>query len=65
MPSLVSMLRISARLAPIAFGFGFLAPVIIQMLAAFGVANSPWRLAGGLMVGGAWGIVASWRGRWL
>lgn len=60
-----NILRISARLAPIAFGFGFLAPVIMQMQAAFGIGSSPQRLAVGLIVGGIWGMIASIRGRWL
>ena len=54
-------------LSPLVFGFGFIAPLIAQLLGASGI-DSPRGLSIlliGLIVGGAWGAVAQWRGSWL
>ena len=54
-------------LGPLIFGIGFIAPLtatIIRQAAwqpPFGVEP----LLAGLFVGGAWGLYAQWRGRWL
>ena len=52
---------------PFLFGIGFIAPLIDQTLAAWGLAAPLGmdRLAFGLAVGGSWGLVANLRGRWL
>ncbi len=52
---------------PFLFGIGFIAPLIAQGMAAMDYA-APFgmsRIAFGLLVGGAWGLVANVRGRWL
>ncbi len=52
---------------PFLFGVGFIAPLLDQAMAACGLA-APFgmnRLGFALAVGGAWGLVANLRGRWL
>ena len=55
------------RVVPFLFGIGFLAPLIAQSLERTGAAAAlpvpPMIL--GLAVGGVWGAVATWTGRWL
>ena len=52
---------------PLLFGFGFLAPLLAQILSANGVTTvfglSP--LMFGLLSGGALGLLAQVRGRWI
>lgn len=54
-------------LMPFFFGIGFIAPLIAQVMEAWG-----WqpplgmsRIAFGLAVGAPWGLYATLRGRWL
>jgi len=49
------------------FGVGFLAPLIAQILerAAPVIANTPWPVMIGLVVGGGWGALAQRTGRWI
>ncbi len=52
---------------PLIFAFAFLVPVIAQSMAALGV-SAPFELphlSFALIVGGAWGLVATVTGRWL
>jgi hypothetical protein len=52
---------------PLLFGIGFIAPLIAQLMALWGV-PAPFGIspiACGLAVGGAWGLIANLRGRWL
>ena len=52
---------------PFLFGIGFIAPLIAQLMAAWDIA-APFgleRITFGLAVGGAWGLYANIRGRWL
>jgi len=52
---------------PFLFGIGFIAPLIAQLLPGLGLA-APFELspiALGLAIGGAWGLIANIRGRWL
>lgn len=52
---------------PFLFGIGFIAPLIAQLMVAAGVA-APFgasRITFGLLLGGAWGLIANVRGRWL
>lgn len=52
---------------PFLFGIGFIAPLTAQVMQAWHVA-APLGLgttAFGLLFGGAWGLVANIRGRWL
>ena len=52
---------------PFIFGLAFLAPLSVQVMAEFGVdaigGVDMWTVA--LIVFGAWGGVASWKGRWI
>jgi hypothetical protein len=52
---------------PFLFGIGFIAPLIAQVMAARGIAAPLGldRVAFGLAIGGAWGLYATIRGRWL
>jgi hypothetical protein len=52
---------------PLLFGIGFIAPLLAQTMAAWNLAP-PFGLDRrllGLAVGGAWGLYATIRGRWL
>ncbi len=52
---------------PLLFGIGFIAPLLAQIMAAWSI-DPPLgvsRIAAGLAIGGAWGLVANIRGRWL
>ncbi|WP_321491089.1 hypothetical protein [uncultured Hyphomonas sp.] len=61
------VIRSVFRFGPLIFALGFLAPLIAQIIGQlnwsppFGI--SP--LAAGLLVGGAYGLVAQFRGRWI
>ena len=52
---------------PFFFGLAFLAPLSVQVMAEFEVdaigGVDMWTVA--LIVFGAWGGVASWKGRWI
>ena len=52
---------------PFFFGLTFLAPLSVQVMAEFGVDTiggvDMWTVA--LIIFGAWGGVASWKGRWI
>jgi hypothetical protein len=52
---------------PILFGIGFIAPLIAQLLqlAGYGRVFGLAPIAVGLAVGGAWGLYAQFKGRWL
>ncbi|MBJ7408775.1 MAG: hypothetical protein JHD15_00190 [Phenylobacterium sp.] len=54
-------------LMPLIFGFGFIAPLLSQLIVTAGLADritvSP--LLVGLVFGGVWGGYATWKGRWL
>lgn len=52
---------------PFLFGIGFIAPLVAQLMAAWNV-TAPLgmgRVPFGLLLGGAWGLIANIRGRWL
>ena len=52
---------------PLLFGIGFIAPLLAQIMAAWSI-DPPLgvsRIAAGLAIGGAWGLIANIRGRWL
>ena len=52
---------------PFLFGIGFIAPLIAQVMAAWEW-DAPFamsRIVFGLIVGGAWGLYATVRGRWI
>ncbi|MDJ0919985.1 MAG: hypothetical protein QNI84_02580 [Henriciella sp.] len=54
-------------IGPLIFGFGFLTPLIAQIIVAVGW-TPPFglsALATGLIVGGALGVIAQIRGRWV
>ena len=60
-------LTVVMRFLPLAFGLGFLAPLVTAMLTMTGV-TPPFGLEPGtlgLLVGGGWGLLASVSGRWL
>lgn len=60
-------LKVLVKLLPLIFGIGFLAPVIASAVVALEIAApiglSP--LYFGLLIGGAWGLIATITGRWL
>jgi hypothetical protein len=52
---------------PLLFGIGFIAPLIAQTMAFWGV-PAPFglsRVVFGLLIGTPWGLYATLRGRWL
>lgn len=52
---------------PLIFGFGFLAPLSAQIIAQMG-STPPFGLSPlmtGLIIGGALGLIAQMRGRWI
>ncbi len=52
---------------PLAFAFAFLVPVIAQGMAALGI-PAPFdlpHLSFALIIGGAWGLIATITGRWV
>jgi len=64
---MVEALRKLIHFMPLLFGIGFIAPLTAQSMAAFGIEGplgmSP--IAFGLLFGGAWGLYAQIRGRWI
>lgn len=60
-------LRKLMAIMPFLFGIGFIAPLVAQLMARFGLA-APYDIspiALGLGIGGLWGLIANIRGRWL
>ncbi len=60
-------LKFIAGILPIVFAFAFLVPVIDQGLQAFGI-TAPLGLTTltlALVVGGTWGLIAQFTGRWI
>ena len=52
---------------PLLFGIGFIAPLTAQLMALWDI-DAPLgmsRIAVGLLLGGAWGLYANIKGRWL
>ncbi len=52
---------------PVLFGIGFLAPLIAAIMTSIGIA-APFGLAEiqiGLIIGGTWGLIAKFGGRWI
>ncbi|WP_379547542.1 hypothetical protein ACFCW2_01150 [Qipengyuania sp. DSG2-2] len=52
---------------PFLFGIGFIAPLIAQVMALWGW-EAPFgmeRIVFGLVIGAAWGLYATIRGRWI
>jgi len=64
---MTSALRNLFLVMPFLFGIGFIAPLTAQIMAACEVAPpfGMTRNAFGLAFGGAWGLYANIRGRWL
>ena len=64
---MVEALRKLIQYLPLLFGVGFIAPLTAQLMVSFGIEGplglSP--LAIGLAFGGAWGVYAQLRGRWI
>lgn len=55
------------KLLPLIFAFAFLVPVIAQAMLAIGI-SAPFGLSTltfALIVGGSWGLVAQFTGRWV
>jgi hypothetical protein len=52
---------------PFLFGIGFIAPLIAQLMAYWGIGGplGVSRIAFGLLIGGAWGLYANLKGRWI
>lgn len=61
------LLGLIFKFLPLMFAFGFLVPVIAQGMEAAGIGETfglaPLTLA--LIVGGAWGLIAQVKGRWV
>jgi hypothetical protein len=65
--TLENTLRAIVWCLPLIFAFAFLAPVIDQGMQALGV-PAPFGLSTltfGLIIGGAWGLIAQVTGRWI
>ena len=61
------LLRLIVTLLPLLFAFGFLVPVIDQGMQALEI-GAPFGLSTltfALIVGGAWGLFAQIKGRWI
>ena len=61
------LLRLIVTLLPLIFAFGFLVPVIDQGMQALEI-GAPFGLSTltfALIVGGAWGLFAQIKGRWI
>ncbi|HEX7710458.1 MAG TPA: hypothetical protein VF418_05925 [Sphingomonadaceae bacterium] len=52
---------------PFLFGIGFIAPLVAQLMALAGIGGPLGisRIGCGLLLGGAWGLYANIKGRWL
>lgn len=62
-----NLLKLIGAALPLAFAFGFLAPVMVAGMAAVGI-DAPFGLAPltlALIVAGAWGLFATVTGRWV
>jgi hypothetical protein len=60
-------MKLAVAVLPLIFAFAFLVPVIAQGLAALGV-TKPLGLSTltfALIIGGGWGVVAQFTGRWI
>jgi len=53
------------RFMPFLFGIGFLAPLIKEIIVLSHLSLGAPPLAVGLVIGGAWGAFATWKGRWI
>lgn len=64
---MVQLIKTIFDFGPLIFGFGFLAPLIAQIIGAAGwslpLGLTP--LLGGLLIGGVLGLMAQVRGRWI
>ena len=61
------LVKTIAALLPLIFAFAFLVPVIAQGMEALGI-DAPFGLSSltfALIVGGAWGLFAQFKGRWI
>ena len=64
---MVQLIKSIFYFGPLIFGFGFLAPLISQIIQAVGW-TPPFGLTPlmtGLLVGGTLGLIAQYRGRWI
>ncbi|MEM9180816.1 MAG: hypothetical protein AAGA89_13965 [Pseudomonadota bacterium] len=64
---MVQVIKSIFYLGPLLFGFGFLTPLISQIIQALGW-TPPFGLTPlmtGFIVGGAFGLIAQIRGRWI
>jgi len=65
--SMTEAIRKLFAIMPFLFGIGFIAPLTAQLMALFGL-EGPFgmsRIGFGLLFGGAWGLYANIKGRWL
>ena len=53
------------KFMPFLFGIGFLAPLIREILVLSNLSLGAPPLLIGLVIGGAWGAFATWKGRWI
>ena len=53
------------RCMPFLFGIGFLAPLIREILILSHLSLGARPLVIGMVIGGAWGAMATWTGRWI
>lgn len=63
----MELLKAIAPWGPFLFGIGFLAPLIAAIMTSIGVA-APLGLTEiqtGLLIGGGWGLIAKFGGRWI
>lgn len=66
-PAWTRIVAIAFKFGPLLFGLLFLAPAVSQILPLLGW-DAPFGLSPlgfGLILGGAWGGYATWRGSWL
>ncbi|MEO1044380.1 MAG: hypothetical protein AAFX04_02950 [Pseudomonadota bacterium] len=62
-----SVAHFIAKILPLLFAFGFLVPLIMQMMLALEI-TPPFGLTAlvfALIVGGGWGLFAQIKGRWI
>lgn len=64
---MISLIATVFKYGPILFGFGFIAPLIAQLIQRFFPAldQGYWPLIVGLLIGATWGLLAQARGRWI
>jgi hypothetical protein len=58
-------MRIAMRIAPVLFGLGFIAPLLIQIASILGIGDPSSRLISAFAVGSVWGLTAAIMGRWI